>query len=360
MQRFVVVSVVALFTALACTPPPPPPPQGEGEGEEGEGEEGEEGEGEEGEGEGEEGEGEEGEGEGDVCAGDGGCGGADVCVFADPDGDGFILDGVCAAAPAGGDVGDACAPGGGDCARGLCLNNRCSKLCGDANECAAGQVCQSQSFTLDNGDGGNAAICSGDLALPETPCGHDADCTSTGRLCNTFTDDFQLICGFAGGGAAAGGQCVSEFFENRAVCQTGLCDGEVAGMCTRACTSNADCGGGAGGLCSDSPFTNVGGSYCAEPCAVDAECDLVGGRFCSLRDNLAGNGLDTVCIDPPGQKLFGADAASGQECTTNLQFQGKCTRLCQVGGCVAPLPNCTAVNFPRPGGGDQPVTLCIP
>jgi hypothetical protein len=365
MSRFVVVSIVSACCALACSEPPAGEgegePAGEGEGE-GEGEPTGEGEGEAtGEGEGEatgEGEG-EGEGETGGCTADGDCGASDVCRFAHPDGDGFVLDGVCGADPGGDAVGAACVAGGGTCGRGLCLANRCSQLCDSAADCALGQACEAQSFTLDDGDTGVAPICVPDASLPETACAHDADCASTGRLCNSFTDDFDLICGFAGGGNAFTGSCVSQFFENRTACQTGLCDGEVAGMCTRACTGNADCG--AGLVCSDSPFTNVAGSYCAEPCATDDQCDLAAGRFCSLRDNLAGNGIDTVCIDPPGTKVFGDVAASGAECQTNLEFQGRCTQLCNGGGCGGALPNCTSVNFPRPGGGaDQPITICGP
>ena len=376
-----VVVVASVFGLLLVGCPPNNP--AEGEGDEGEGEEGEgegdpgEGEGEgdpgEGEGEGERGEGEgegegdpgEGEGEGEggpgsTCQRDGDCGGADVCNFADPFNTDFITDGQCSAVQAGLPAGSACA-GGGTCDRGSCLRGLCTKLCEQTADCPNAMICQGNSFSLVNGPGpgGVAPICVADPALPDTACDNDADCTSTNRVCNELVgdQDFTLECGAPGSGAAFAGACTSASFSSRGACQTGLCDGDVAGMCTKPCASTADCGGGL--ICSGEIFSNVAGDYCAEPCITDTQCDVVGGRFCTVRENAASNALDTICANPQGAKVFGDAAASGLECQTGLEFADTCTRLCDSGGCAAPLPNCTAVTFPRPGGGDQAVNLCI-
>lgn len=295
------------------------------------------------------------------CQRDGDCAGADVCLFADPDNDGFIFDGACGPSPGGDVAGQACASGA-ECDRGACVRGLCSKLCEGNSDCPNAMVCQGNSFTLVNGPapGGVADICVSDPNLPDTACDNDADCASTNRVCNELAgdNDFTLQCGAPGSGAAFAGQCVSASFSNRSVCQTGLCDGDVAGMCTRPCASTADCGGGL--LCSGAIFSNVDGDYCAEPCTTDAQCDLVAGRFCTVRDNAGGNALDTVCANPTGAKVFGDTAGSGLECQTGLDFSGRCTRLCDAGGCAAPLPNCTSVTFPRPGGGDQQISICAP
>ena len=171
--------------------------------------------------------------------------------------------------------------------------------------------------------------------------------------------NLTLQCGLPGSGAALAGACVAPNFSSRSVCQTGLCDGDSAGMCTKTCSSTADCGGGL--LCSGSIFTNVAGSYCAEPCTTDAQCDLVSGRFCTLRDNAAATGLDTLCAEPLGPKAFTTVAASGLECQSGLNFAGRCTKLCVgTADCSGAMPVCTPVDFERPGGGDQELSICGP
>jgi hypothetical protein len=371
MRRFLLLLVLSV-SSLACDPEASPGREGEGEGEgegagEGEGEgdgagEGEgdgagEGEGDgagEGEGDGE-GEGEgagEGEGEGEgpsaACARDGDCEPATVCRFADPDNDGFVIDGRCGAVESGVAPGGACS-NGAQCERGVCTNARCSALCESAADCPAGMACQQSSFTV-GGAGGVAPICVPDQSLPPQPCIDDDVCADSGRVCNAVVvgddDDLGLQCGFGGVGAGLGEACASVALENRAVCQSGLCDGADAGICTKACTQTAQCG--AGLLCSGPIFSNLDGGFCADPCLTTAQCPT--GRRCQLRHNFARTAIDTVCGEPFGALPPGALDA-GPQCLSGFALDGRCSELCVGDGdCPAAMPRCVDVDVTNPQG----------
>ena len=355
--------------------------EGEGNGAEGEGNAAEgEGEGEgnaaegEGEGEGNAGEGEgEGEGQasgqlGDPCRNDSFCAAPLVCGF---DGATGVLRTACVNPPAGGaSEGTPCgAPG--ECAFHLCENGLCSRPCAVDVNCAITQICQTSSVTVD-GVGGVVDVCQPNGGLPPTPCDEDAVCASTGRLCNDLVSQgvgqpLALQCGFPGaGGGQLGAACGTNSLENRTQCNTGLCDGAVAGQCVRACNSDDDCGGG-GFICTGSGFSNVPAELCGEFCTNEAACGA--GRSCELRRNLVENLLDQICApnlgtQPPGTSV----PAPNNDCEAGIIItQGPnrfCSALCSVAADCAAFPGitrCGPVNFPKPNGGGatQSVDVCL-
>jgi hypothetical protein len=357
------VAVAALLSSLtlstSCTPPPVV--EGEGEGEEGEGEgEGEPGEG-EGEGEGEPGEGEgEGEGEGggigSTCFRDAACAGTSICRFADPDGDGFVSDGTCEAPRGGLSTGSACATGD-VCERGVCTGGLCAALCLEDGDCPAAMACQVTSFSFGADGGGTAEICVAAPNVAPVACVDDSVCLETNRVCNDVVGDGELSlqCGFPGTGAALGEGCTSTSLADRDACATGLCDGEVTGMCTRACSSNVDCAQGL--VCSGPLFSNIDGGFCADPCIKNSQCPS--GRTCQLRDSVDNSRFDTICAEQAGTLAPGTPTTNGRECPTALLIDGVCSELCiNNSDCPAALPVCSEVTFAQPGREQQTIKAC--
>jgi hypothetical protein len=104
-------------------------------------------------------------------------------------------------------------------------------------------------------------------------------------------------CGFArsGGGPGRGLRIAVAGKPQRV--SSGLCDGEVSGMCTRACTTTQQCG--AGLICSGTLFANVSGDFCADPCTNNSQCPV--GRGCQLRGNPTACGRIHIDIRVLGQ-----------------------------------------------------------
>lgn len=189
-------------------------------------------------------------------------------------------------------------------------------------------------------------------------CSDDAACLTTGRLCNERVGQpqFSLQCGSPGAGAALGESCASpSFFESRSECQTGLCDGEVAGMCTRACTTSEQCG--AGLICPGPLFVRSTARFCAEPCINNSQCPV--GRVCKLLDR--GDGVvDAVCGEPNGSLATGAPTVDPfLECQSGLGLSsGRCTELCNAAAntCPSVMPFCVSINAQTPDG--DRITAC--
>ncbi|MBM4279747.1 MAG: hypothetical protein FJ137_02950 [Deltaproteobacteria bacterium] len=281
-----------------------------------------------------------------------------MCLFADADNDGQSFDGRCGTTTGGAPPGTACGTSA-ECDRGLCVEGLCSRLCDGPTTCPADMVCGFRSYVLANGDGGTAQVCAPDPNVPPVPCSADDQCGG-GRVCNELVgnDPSTLQCGRPGTGAALGGACSTDFFADRRVCQSGLCDGgDDAGMCTAACVDNGDCGPSL--LCSGPIYSNIGGTYCADPCLADGDCPA--GRTCQVRNNRTNNGYDFVCGAPPGPQPTGATTTNSLECRSRLTIDGRCTQLCTVtpNSCAGTaLPVCTPVPFDAPGGGVQPINVC--
>jgi hypothetical protein len=155
-------------------------------------------------------------------------------------------------------------------------------------------------------------------------------------------------------GCCAGGECASISLADRDACATGLCDGEVTGMCTRACSASADCGPGL--VCSGPLFSNIDGGFCADPCIKNSQCPS--GRTCQLRDSLDDSRFDTICAEQAGTLPPGAPATNSRDYPSALLI-GVCSELCvNNSDCPAAVPVCSDVTFAQPGRAQQTIRTC--
>jgi hypothetical protein len=262
----------------------------------------------------------------------------------------------------------------------------CSAPCATDGDCDTQvQQCGAASVTVD-GAGGVAHVCIEKANVTPTPCHHDADCAG-GLICDDIVQpggagsDLSLDCNVPGSGGALGASCTSPNLSDPTTCATGLCDGTTAGICTVACTSNADCTASAGFFCTGSGFTNVPDRFCAQTCHNDTPCGA--GRSCQLRPDAVTDLEEDACDQNIGTSGPGTNIASGQQdqCTTGLavNFTANgvtttvCTAICGTAGASSPdcpfsdastghtaLTTCGAVSgFTTPSGAPQSVNLCV-
>lgn len=197
------------------------------------------------------------------------------------------------------------------------------------------------------------------------PATRTATAPARGR-CATVIDQggqLELFCGVAGSGTGQlGDTCAGPFFENGDDCATGLCDGDVAGICTIACDADDDCGGSAR-ICTGSGYTNIPGTFCAPSCAREADCPEAT-RSCQLRRDYVANAIEPACNEHRGTEPANTVVSTAGECQTNFAINDDgvryCTELCvDASDCPAGLTRCTTVNMNRPSGaGTQPISAC--
>ena len=300
----------------------------------------------------------EGEGEGGVvgatCFRDGACAAGTICRFNNANA--VIDDGRCVVPPVGKAAGEICSTGS-ECARGVCEDNVCSALCVSDRDCPTAMACALTTFAFESSGGGIAEICVIDDDAPAVACADDDVCSASNRLCNDLRGegDLSLFCGFAGTGAAYGEACAAVGLATREGCTTGLCDGAVAGQCTRGCSTSTQCGSGA--VCSGPVYSNIAGGYCADRCVKNSQCDA--GRTCQLRNSLDDRRFDTVCAEQAGTLAPGTVTTDARACATALIVGAVCTEMCIVDeDCPAALPRCASATFAQAGRENQTIRAC--
>jgi hypothetical protein len=187
----------------------------------------------------------------------------------------------------------------------------------------------------------------------------------------------SLFCIATTGSGQLGDACASPFINPLDQCATGICDDDVAGLCTLPCTDDSECADEPGFICAGSGLNNLPDlNFCSRACVREADCGT--DRACRRKADNVANSWETVCDGMLGAEAAGALVSSPNECqsafaiTTTLSDGGTvtyCSEFCTPpadGGvegnhadCPTEAPNCRALTVGLPnGGGDQIQYLC--
>src|SRR5690606_19661426 len=177
---------------------------------------------------------------------------------------------------------------------------------------------------------------SASLCVPPVYCTAPDQCTNP-ETCWVRRDqnDATLLCRDSNpSGGTLGQVCVQD-----SDCAENLCvDGRFGKYCATPCDDASDCGL-ASYTCTANTIDTLGGGttsvdLCTPPapipCVNTSDCSV--GSVCGVIPNLAGNGLEAVCIPTSGGSQTGIPCTLNSNCRSNVCADGFCAALCDGAG----------------------------
>ncbi len=257
----------------------------------------------------------------ETCQRDGECRGGEVCAAIRR---GDRVDFACGDGnPGGGDSGAGCSADA-ECLHNLCLDGACAEPCALDNDCTD-QLCGAQRADTEQG-AVNVQVCT----APE-PCqaARQCDADQTCYVRDVGAQAVETVClAPNSGGRTPGMACAQD-----SQCASNLCLTEwVRTACSAPCEVNADCPAGWSCLSrevrgSAESALNVCVPPPPTPCQSNTDC--AGLHVCSVVVNRAGDGLDSVCVDPAGPGTPGASCSADAQCRAGICLNGACSGLCR-------------------------------
>jgi hypothetical protein len=211
-----------------------------------------------------------------------------------------------------------------DCAQNLCDSGTCVGPCQSTGDCSAADnfACETRNVDLGNGNSDSASICT-----PPTPCAEDDDCrvgevcyvNSNGGVVDTFCREPN------NGGGELGQVCTDD-----TACANNLCgDTRFRDVCLVPCADTSDCTEN-GFVCGTVDVDGTSVSACvadtSTACTSDDDCGT--GTNCAIIENVAGDGLEAVCVPSTGGSPTGVMCTADSDCSSLVCLNDRCAAPC--------------------------------
>ena len=294
----------------------------------------------------------------DICLSDSECSGTDRCVASKTM---TAIEFACADPVGAGESAEACVADA-DCAQNLCIDGACAGPCETVGDCGGPPLrCE-----VTNVDLGNNAMDSAQICVPPIQCANQGDCpVAANEVCYVREDNGVIdpICRNPNVGGGGLGQVCNADSE----CANNLCSStRFRDVCVLPCVDDADCGV-VGYECGTAPIDLMGGGtqdlgVCVpeSPPACTSEADCATGLDCAIIENLAGDGLESVCVPGTGGAATGVACVDDEDCASLVCLNGFCASPCvdsaDCGGAQLCL-NQTVTKAPNNGDFDVCTTL---
>ncbi len=293
-----------------------------------------------------------------TCLSDADCAGGQRCVATKTATD-LIF--TCGSGNAGGGETGATCNADTDCAQNLCDGGTCIGPCQSTGDCSTGDnfACETRNVDIGGGNSDSASVCT-----PPTPCSEDDDCR-VGDVCYVNSDgtNVETICRDPNNGGGDLGQLCTD----DAGCANNLCgDTRFRDVCLVPCADDSDCTVN-GFVCGSVDVDGTSVAACvadtSTPCTSNDDCGT--GTTCAIIENVAGNGLESVCVPSTGGSPTGVMCTADDDCASLVCLNDRCAAPCDDSNQCANNQLCNNNTITKDGQSGAfdvcetlPVTVC--